>query len=480
MTMRAILPFCVRDYDARWMVSTPGRPIGEAGTIPPPNIGAVAPKGGLLGLLPELARDPLAFMATCTQDYGDFVRVRLGLTPSIVIGHPDLVEEVLVTRNHDFRKGQATRRLGSLLGKGLLLSEGDFWLRQRRLMQPAFHRQRLAAMAQTMVATTAQVLDTWQPGEVRSLNQEMTEVTLRIVGRTLFGSDVSEDLARIRRSSALMNDHFRSRLFTLLTLLPDSFPTRGNVRYQRAVRDLHQLVHRILGERRLSDPGDDLLGMLLSAKDETGRGMSDRQLRDEVMTLLLAGHDTTALTLTWGFTLLARHPLVERRLHDEIGAALGDRPPSPADAPRLTYAEHVVTETLRLYPTAWAIGREALRDTHVGGQHVARGTTVLISPWVLHRDIRFWDEPEAFRPERWSDGLANQLPRFAYVPFGAGQRVCIGASFAQLEALLLLTTIAQRFKLELVNPSQPVEPWPVVTLRTRGDVHMQLKRRRTV
>ncbi len=444
------------------MVSTPSRPVTDARSQPGPNIGAVAPRGGLLGVLPELARDPLAFMTRCTRDYGDFVPVRLGLTPAVVVGHPDLVEQVLVTRNHDFRKSPSTRRLGSLLGKGLLLSEGDFWLRQRRLMQPAFHRQRLAAMAETMVAATSEVLDTWHADETRAINQEMTEVTLRIVGRTLFGTDVSEDLARIRHSSMVMNDHFHSRLFTL--------------RYQRAVRDLNALVHRIVGERRASgQPGDDVLGMLLSATDETGQGMNDRQLRDEVMTLLLAGHDTTALALTWAWTLLARHPIAERRLHDEITAALCDRAPSPADVPRLTYAEHVITETLRLYPTAWAIGREALRDTEIAGQRVARGTTVLISPWVLHRDPRFWDEPTAFRPERWSNGLAQQPPRFAYVPFGAGQRVCIGASFAQLEATLLLTTIAQRFRLELVDPSQPIEPWPVVTLRTRGDVRMRLR-----
>jgi cytochrome P450 len=214
--------------------------------------------------------------------------------------------------------------------------------------------------------------------------------------------------------------------------------------------------------------------MLLSARDETDRGMDDRQLRDEVMTLLLAGHDTTALALTWAWVLLARHPDVAERLRTEIGAVLGERPPTAADAPRLSSVEHVVTETLRLYPTAWAIGREALRDTEIGGQRVARGTTALISPWVLHRDPRFWHEPESFRPERWSSAMPQDLPRFAYVPFGAGQRVCIGANFAQLEAMLLLTTIVQRFRLELADPSQEVQPWPVVTLRTRTNVPMRL------
>lgn len=451
------------------MAIAKSRPLAAPG----PSIGAVAPKGGLLGLLPEVSRDALGFMTRCTRDYGDFVPVRLGLTPCVVIGHPDLVEEVLVTRNHDYRKGYATRRLGSLLGKGLLLSEGDFWLRQRRLMQPAFHRQRLAAMANTMVTTATELLDTWRTGETRAINQEMMEVTLRIVGRTLFGTDVSEDLERIRRSSAATTGHFRSRLFTMMAVVPDTVPTPGNVRYQRAVRDLNALVYRIIAERRASgQAGDDLLGMLLSARDETDRGMNDRQLRDEVLTLLLAGHDTTALALTWAFVLLARHPEIDARLHAEVHAALGDRPPTAADGPRLTYVEHVVTETLRLYPTAWAVGREAIRDTQVGGRRVPRGTTVLISPWVLHRDQRFWDDPETFSPDRWSSEPARA--RYAYVPFGAGQRVCIGASFAQLEATLLLATIVQRFRLSLAEPMREVEPWPVVTLRTWGDVPMRL------
>jgi cytochrome P450 len=440
-----------------------------------PSIGRVAPKGGPLGLLPEVSRDALGFMTRCTRDYGDFVRVRLGLTPCVVIGHPDLVEEVLVTRNHDYRKGFATRRLGSLLGKGLLLSEGDFWLRQRRLMQPAFHRQRLSMMADQMVETASTVLDGWHDGETRAINQEMTEVTVRIVGRTLFGTDVGEDLDRIRAASRASNEHFRSRLFTMLTLVPDTVPTPGNLRYQRALHDLHTLVKRITAERRKSGiDGDDLLGMLLSARDDTGRGMDDRQLRDEVLTLLLAGHDTTALTLTWAFVVLARYPEVEERLHNEIRAAIGDRPPTPGDVSSLTFVEQVVTETLRLYPPAWAMGREALRDTEVGGQRVPRGTTVLISPWALHRDRRFWSEPETFAPDRWSNGSAQPAPRYAYVPFGAGQRVCIGANFAQLEAMLVLTTISQRYKLEMADAAREVEPWPVVTLRTRGDVLMRL------
>src|ERR1051326_6702091 len=269
-----------------------GAPIDR--TYPPPSIGAVAPKGGVLGLLPELGRDALGLLTRVTRDYGDLVQIRLGLTQMVVVGHPDLVEEVLVTRNHDYRKGESTRRLRSLLGRGLLLSEGDFWLRQRRLMQPAFHRQRLTQMAETMIDSAEQHVADWRDGDQRVINQEMMELTLRIVGKTLFGTEVGEDLARIRHATVVVGEHFRSRLYSLLTLLPDGVPTPGNRRYQAALRDLDELVYRIIGERRsAAEPGADLLGMLLSARDDEGRGMSDRQLHDEVLTLLLAGHDTT-------------------------------------------------------------------------------------------------------------------------------------------------------------------------------------------
>jgi len=446
----------------------------------PVRIGIEQPRGGLLGLLPELSRDALGLFTSLTRDYGDFVRLRLGLTRAVLIGHPALVEEVLVTRNHDYRKNLGTRRLGSLLGNGLLLSEGDFWLRQRRLMQPAFHRRHLADMAQTMVSTTSAAIDAWQAGETRDIHREMTEITLQIVARTLFGTDLTDDLACIRRSSNVLTEHFRSRLFSLLIMVPDGMPTPGNLRYLAAVRDLNALVLRIIAERRT--PGgthSDLLSMLLAARDDAGRGMTDRQLRDEVMTLLLAGHDTTALALTWAWVLLAQHPHVAAQLHSEIDAVLAGQSPTAADTARLPYAEQVISETLRLYPSAWAIGREAVRTTEIGGQPVSKGTTVLLSPWVLHRDPRFFETPDAFRPERWADGLAQHLPRFAYVPFGGGQRTCIGSGFAMLEATLLLASIAQRFSLQLAEPSRRLVPLPVVTLRPRGSVPMTLSARRT-
>jgi len=446
---------------------------------PPARIGTQRPRDGLLGLLPELSRNALGLLTRCSRDYGDFVRMRIGLTHVVLISHPDLVEEVLVTRHRDFRKNLGTRRLRSALGNGLLVSEGDYWLRQRRLMQPAFHRQRVDGMAETMVSTASKALDTWHAGDRRDIYDEMTEITLPIAARTLFGTDVSQDLPRIRRSSQIMSAHIRSRLFSLMMLLPDSVPTPGNRRYAAAVGALDTLVYRLIAQRRAA-PGpeeNDLLAMLLAVRDDAGRGMTDRQLRDEVLTVMSASYDTTALALTWAWVLLAQNPVAERHMAAEIDAVLGRRVPSAADVPHLKYVEQVVEETLRLYPSAWVIGREAVHDTQIGGQSVSKHTTVLISPWVLHRDPRFFAEPETFCPERWADGLAQRLPRFAYVPFGGGQRACIGSGFALLEIALVLSTVAQRFRIQLAEPARIVEPLPVLTLQPRERIQVVLSAR---
>jgi cytochrome P450 len=451
-------------------------------TPPPVRIGSGQPRRGVLGVLPELSRDALGLLSRSARDCGDFVRMRLGPMHLVLISHPVLVEEVLVTRNHDFQKNLGTRRLRSALGNGLLVSEGDVWLRQRRLMQPAFHRERIEGMAETMVSTAWTTLDTWRTGDKLDIYEEMKKLTLEIAARTLFGTDITQDLTRIRRSSRIMTAHLRSRLFSLLMLLPDGVPTPGNLHYAAAVRDLDTLVYRVIAERRAEsrEGEDDLLEMLLAARDDTGRGMTDRQLRDEVLTVMSAGYDTTALALTWAWVLLSQNPAAEIRLASEIVAVLGGRVPTAADACRLSYIEHTVAETLRLYPSAWAIGREAVRDTEIGGQRVRKGTTVLLSPWVLHRDPRFFDEPDAFRPERWADGLAQRLPRFAYMPFGGGQRTCLGSGFAQLEITLLLAAIGQRFRIELAEPARPVEPVPVLTLQPRGGVPVMLSARQDI
>lgn len=446
----------------------------------PVRIGTTHPRGGVLGLLPELKRDPLGLLERCARNYGDLVRIRLGLTPFVLINHPALVEEVLVSRQRDFRKN-LSGRLGSALGNGLLVSEGEFWLRQRRLMQRAFHRQRVDAMLETMVSFTCQVLDEWRAGEVRDVYRELMDLTLQIAASTLLGTNVGADLERIRRSSDIMTEHYRSRLFTLMMLVPDGVPTPGNRAYAAAVRELDVLIYRLIAERRAAlntqEPAADLLNLLLTPGDATGEGRSDRQVRDEVITMMSAAYDTTALAVAWAWVLLDANPSARTRLYREVDAALDGGLPRTTDMSRLSYVEHVVAEALRLYPGAWVIRREAVYDTEIGGQRVAKGTNVLLSPWVLHRDARFFSEPLEFRPDRWSDGLAVSLPRCAYIPFGAGQRTCIGSGFAMAEATLILTLMAQRFHVELEDSSRAVKPVPVLTLQPGGRILARLAQR---
>jgi cytochrome P450 len=457
-------------------------PVPASALLPP------GPKASFLtGHLPAARADILGFLTACARDHGDFVPLRFGPVRAVLLSHPDATEEVLVTRHRDFAKGGRVRRARarSLVGNGLGVSEGDLWRRQRRLMQPAFHRERLAAYGEVMVACAERMLagaggtGGWRDGEVRDVQQDMTRLTLEIVCQTLFDADVAAHADQIGAASAVVHEHFRSRLTSLLFLLPDGVPTPGNLRYQRAVRCLDRIVYGMIDARRADPDPDrgDLLSMLLHARDEAGGCMTERQVRDEVITLLLAGHQTTALALTWTWYLLAQHPQAEARLAAEVRDVLGTRRPSAADVPRLRYVEMAVTEALRLYPPGIAVTREAVRDCEVAGYHVAAGTNVVMSQWVTHRDPRYFDDPEAFRPERWAaaerGGHARPLPKFAFFPFGGGQRTCIGGGFAMLEAVLLVATIARRFRLTLA-PGAPVVPHVTYTLRPRDGLKVAL------
>ncbi|MGH2355004.1 MAG: cytochrome P450 [Chloroflexota bacterium] len=466
-----------------------------------PSAGAAGPPGrGPGGSLRAFRRDPLSFLTSCARDYGDFVPLRIALRRAVLLSHPDLVEEVLVTQHQNFVKTPLLRRSRRLLGHGLLLSEGDFWRRQRRLMQPAFHRQRIAGYGETMVRATERTLATWRDGEACDIHQDMMALTLEIVCRTLFGADISGEAAEVAAAMATAQERINARMGSWLALLPDTFPTPGNLAFLRAAKRLDAIIDGIIEQRRAgAEDTGDLLSMLLDARDDDGRGMTDQQLRDEVMTLFLAGHETTALALSWTWYLLAQHPAVEARLHDELRAVLCGQAPAAGDVPQLRYTEAVISEALRLYPPAWTQGREAVRDCVIGGYPVRAGTVVVLSQWVLHRDPRFFDQPEAFMPERWTDpsagsepalsagsepalsagkgqALTRRLPRFAYFPFGGGPRLCIGSSFAMMEAVLLLAAIAQQFRLALV-PGQTIVPWPAITLRPKGGIHVTLHRR---
>jgi cytochrome P450 len=426
------------------------------------------PKGHwLTGNLPQFARDRLGFLTDCARRYGDCVALRLGPKRILLLSHPDLIEEVLVTQNRRFRKHFALRRTRRTLGNGLLTSEGDFWRRQRRLAQPAFHRDRIAAYGQVMVEYAERMLRTWADGQRRDAQADMMQLTLEIVTKTLFDADIASESAGIASAMETLMESFTDRVSRLVRL-PVWLPVPANVRFRRAMRQVEAILSGIIARRRRTgEDHGDLLSMLLHAQDTEGdgTGMTDRQLRDEVVTLFMAGHETTANTLAWVWTL-----------HAELDAVLAGRPPMVADLPRLPYAEWVVTEALRVLPTVWLLGREAIEPTEVGGFRVPKGMTLWMSQWVIHRDGRWFDEPEAFRPGRWADGLARRLPRYAYFPFGGGPRVCIGNHFAQMEAVLLLATIARRFRVR-VPEGMVITPIPTMTLRPEGGVPAVLEER---
>jgi cytochrome P450 len=428
--------------------------------------------------LGPLNDNPLRYFSRIAREYGDVAGLRVLNFRSIFINHPDTIEEVLVTNARRYMKGRVLRANRHVFGEGLLTSEGDFWLRQRRLAQPAFHRGRIASYAATMVEYTQRLLAGWRDGEERDAHQEMMRLTLQIVGKTLFDADVERDAQDVGKSMEMLLEigaNFRRTIF-----VPHWLPTPANLRVKREVAQIEKILYRIIAERRASgrDAGD-LLSMLLHAQDEDGSRMTDRQLRDETITLFLAGHETTAGTLSWAWWLLAQNPAAEARLHAELEAVLGDRLPSLDDVPRLVYTGHVITETLRLYPAAWGMARLVLEDHELAGYPVKKGMGVAMAQWVVHRDPRWYDAPEEFRPDRWEGDLARRLPRFAYFPFGGGPRQCIGNAFALMEATLILSTVAQRFRMRLV-PGHPVTPLPSITLRPRHGIRVVLESRQRV
>ena len=432
------------------------------------------PKGPLLaGTMREYGMDPTGSMRDWRDAYGDLVPVRFGPFRAHVAFGPREIEEVLTDRAADFRKSFGTRMLIPLLGNGLLTAEGDVWLRHRRLTSGAFHRQRIHRYGDTMARYADDLASTWADGESIDVHEAMTALTLRIVARTLFATDVTPRIEEVARLGTEIQDFYYGRFASLRFLIPTWLPTPGNRRLAKAIRRLDDVVHGIIRERGPDEDRGDLLSMLVLARDEDGTGMSERQVRDEVMTLLLAGHETTALALTWAFTLLDRHADARGRLSAELADVLHDRPARPDDVPALTYTAAVINETLRLYPPAYVTGREAIRDTIVGGLRIPKHHIMLISMYATHRDPRFYPEPDAFRPERWLDGLEKRLPHGAFIPFGMGSRKCVGSAFAIMEATLLLATIARRWRVELATDVIPTHP--SITLRPAVRIPAQVR-----
>jgi len=433
-----------------------------------------------LGMLPAVRRSPTTVFLDAARRYGEVVYFKIGPRHGYLITNPADIRHVLQDNARNYRKSPLYDKLRVLLGNGLLTSEGDFWLRQRRIAQPAFHRQRIAALAGVMAEAAREAAAQWtamaQAGQPVDVDEEMMRLTRTVVLRTLLGADLGPFSDTVDEAWRILNEHIGESFWSLG--LMDWWPSAKKRRFQAARAVLRGAVdHVIAARRRRPSESADLLSMLMSARDEdTGEAMTDEQLRVEVTTFLLAGQETTSLALTWIWYLLSQHPAAQRRLEDEIDTALGDRPPDYTDLVNLPYTRMVIDEAMRLYPPAWGFSREAIGDDDVGGYRVPRGWLVFVIPYVLHRLPAFWENPEAFDPERFTPERNADRPKFTYLPFGAGPRQCIGNQFALIEAQLVVATLAQRYRLHLV-PGHKVDPWPLITLRPRFGMPMVVERR---
>ncbi len=441
---------------------------------------APGPRGyPVVGILLSMRRDPVGFLTEAARRYGDVVSLKMGPMQAYLLSHPDHIQHVLQDHHRDYRKSRFVERVKPFLGEGLATSEGETWKAQRRLAQPAFHRQEIAALARVVTQTVDETLDQWRApaaGPVDVLSR-MLMLTGDIILRTMFGAS-SRDLGRPRLDDFdTVTQLCMDRMLAMIdwsTILP----TPGRRRFRAAMSRLDQAVHEIIASRRgCGEERGDLLSMLLLARDgESGVRMTDRQLRDEVMTIMFAGHETTGLALTWTWYLLSQHPEVERRLHDELAEVLQGRPPTFDDLPRLTYTRMVIEESMRLYPPSWIISRAPIRDDEIGGFRIPAGATVFLSQYVTHRHPKLWDDPDRFDPERFALARAADRPRFAYFPFSGGPRQCLGDQFAMMEAQLVVARIAQACRLRLL-PGHRVEAQPRLTLRPRHGLPMLVEPR---
>ncbi|HLG99524.1 MAG TPA: cytochrome P450 [Bryobacteraceae bacterium] len=433
----------------------------------------------ILGSLPAFRAKPISFLMKVARGYGDLPYFRLGSYPVYLLNHPDVVKEVLVTQQSNFIKSRALQRAKILLGEGLLTSEGGLHKRQRRLVQPAFHRERLAAYADVMTECALKLRDCWTSGSTLDVSAEMMRLTLAVVGKTLFSADVESEASEIGDALTTVLKMFNLLMMPFSEYL-EKLPLPSMRRFEKARARLDKTIYGLIRERRESgrDTGD-LLSMLLLAQDQEGDGggMSDQQVRDEALTLFLAGHETTANALTWTWFLLSQNPECERQMQAELDEVLQGRAPIAADLPSLRYTEMVLAEAMRLYPPAWAIGRMALESFELRGTKIAAGSILIASPYVMHRDSRWFPDPQRFDPQRWTPEARDARPKFSYFPFGGGARVCIGERFAWMEGMLVLAALAQKWKLRLV-PGHKVDTLPLITLRTRYGMKMTVESRR--
>jgi cytochrome P450 len=434
----------------------------------------------IVGMLPALRRNPTAVFMSAARRFGDIVYLKIGSRRGFLITNPGDVRHVLQDNARNYHKSPLYAKLRTTLGNGLLTSEDEFWLRQRRIAQPAFHHRRIASLASTMAAAARETAAEWQSiasrGEPTDVGEEMMRLTRTVVLRALLGADLGPFTGKIDHAWTIINQHIGESFWSLG--FADWLPTSKHREFQAARAVLRGAVDHVISQRRRNpSEGADLLSMLMAARDEeTGEAMTDEQLRVEVTTFLLAGQETTSLALTWTWYLLSQHAAAQRRLGQEIDTVLNGRPPEYPDLVNLPYTRMVIDEAMRLYPPAWGFSRQALADDDLGGFHLPRGWLAFVIPYVLHRLPAFWPDPDAFDPERFLPERTAGRPKFVYLPFGAGPRQCIGNQFALIEAHLIVATLAQQYRLHLV-PRHKVEPWALITLRPRFGMPMIIESR---
>jgi len=438
-----------------------------------------SPKAGIFGgHFLKFRRNPIGFLEEAAA-LGDVSLFKMGGQPAYFLNHPDLVRDLLVVNAHKFVKGRALQRAKKLLGEGLLTSEKEFHLRQRRMIQPSFHRQRIAEYAKAMTEYGAKKADSWTDGEARDIDKEMMHLTLQIVGKTLFSANVEDEADKVGGALTALIEMFNYLLLPFSEIL-EKLPIPQVRRFNRAKETLDKVIYGIIDERRKSgEDFGDLLSMLLLAQDEEGDGgaMTDEQVRDEALTLFLAGHETTANALTFTFYLLSQNPEKEKLLHAELDEVLSGRLPTVDDYPNLKYTENILAESMRLFPPAWALGRLSIEEHEFGGYKIPKGALVLLSPFLAHRDKRFWDAAAEFVPERWQiQSVKEAGQKNIYFPFGGGVRRCIGEQFAWTEGVLLIATLARKWKLRLL-PEQKIGLNPLMTLRPKYGMKMRIEKR---
>ena len=436
------------------------------------------PKGKLItGHTKDFQADPLGFLKKVSS-YGEVVKFRFGPVQNVyLVSNPEMIKQVLVTKQKFFVKSKDFQALKTFVGEGLLTSEKETHMRHRKLIQPAFKWSHITNYGQDMIDIATDYISKWEDGDERRITQDMMDITLGIISKTMFSMDFKEGYSILGKPLETAMRMAVKRMRTLLSL-PLWIPTKTNLEHNEAIDKLNAVLYNIIEKRRQDkERHDDMLGILMDARDDDGSDMTDTQVRDELMTIFLAGHETTANALSWTLYLLSQHPEVQKKLFDEIDSVIGSRNPVPEDFMKLPYTQNIIRESLRIYPPVYVLAREVDEEIEIGGYQFKKGDTIMMSQYVMHHNPEYFPDPESFRPERFENNFIKTIPSYAYFPFGGGPRVCIGNHFAMMEAVLILATISRCFKVKLAENHRPVIPYPSITLRPRSGLRMILEER---